>query len=148
MTRAARVGAVVVPGALGDDGMPGEAEVAGEGKGHLNNAPRAERGARADAEVVREDMSREALTAARALAAGADPVKVGTVSVSATRAPESELRKKYGRELPYAEGTRLDAKKQPVEGLEEVAYVVGRVLDVDGWLVQRAIPIGETGLSQ
>lgn len=70
--------------------------------------------------------------------------QIGEVVISTPRVVNQS---KYGRELPYPHGTLLIQKKnenlRPVEGAEEPTHVCGRVLDKEGWLVQRAIPMDE-----
>lgn len=125
--------------------------VPGEAEGPLDNikgtnaateeAAHEESVRRAVAEAkAREDAETQAAQA-RSQKGAAPAAKEGAIYVPPIRLPDKQS--KYGPELPYPHGTPLTKDLKPVEGVQEVAFVVGRILGPKGWLVQRAIPIAE-----
>lgn len=64
---------------------------------------------------------------------------VMAVSVNARRRSKDVDR--FGRELPWPEGTPLNAQMLPCEGNDEIYYHVGRLLLPHGWVIGRALPV-------
>lgn len=131
-----RAGATRVPGddlALNNTG----GSVADEAAQH-------EAAVRAAVEEAEARRKAEAETGANQVASqkkrSAGDVPIGTVVAGALRKP---VESKYGPELPYPHGTPLNKQMKPCEGAEQPVYVSARVMGPTGWLVQRAVPVGE-----
>ena len=89
-----------------------------------------------------------------ALSAAADPNPIvesvevdlssfgdGVTGASVPVVRRSAVVEKFGRELPWPNGTPLDADKKPCVDGAPASYVVGNLQTPHGWVVGRAIPL-------